>query len=115
VPPDYGHLQINPTDGPLVFSYTVMNPLTSNYEPYRRRRGAMYYEMAAGEERFVFNTHYPRQAPLRVLQAARLGQVPFLRERADYTTILHCLPRLGFLTQPDEFPADAYLEERSRA
>lgn len=115
VPPDYGHLQINPTEGPLVFSYTVMDPLTSNYEPYRQRRGAMYYEMADGEERFVFNTRYPRRVPLRVLQAAKLEQVPFIQERADYATILHCLPRLGCLTQPDEFPADAYLEERSRA
>ena len=115
VPPDYGHLQINPTDGPLVFSYTVMNPLTSNYEPYRRQGGAIYYEMATGEERFVFNARYPRRVPLRILQASRLRQIPFLDERADYRAILNSLPQLGFLTQPDEFPISAYLEERSKA
>ena len=109
VPPDYGHLQINPTDGPLVFSYTVMHPLTSNYEPYRRRRGAIYYEMAGTEERFLFNPRYPRRLPLRVLQAAELRQLPFLEERADYPRILRCLPHLGFLTRPEEFPVEAYL------
>ncbi len=72
VPPDYGRLQINPTDGPLAFSYAVRHPLMSNYEPYRRFRGAIYYEMADGPERFVFNPRYPRRVPLRVIQAAKL-------------------------------------------
>jgi glucose-6-phosphate isomerase len=109
VPPDFGHLQINPTDGPLVFSYTVMNPLASNYEPYRRFHGATYYEMAEGAERFVFNPRYPRQVPLRILQAAALRQLPFLGEKPDYAEIRRCLPKLGFLTRPQDFPAEAYL------
>jgi glucose-6-phosphate isomerase, archaeal len=111
VPPDYGHLQINPTDGPLVFSYTVTNPLTSNYEPYRRFHGAMYFEMASGPERFVFNTRYPRRAPLRVVKAADLEQVPFLAEKADYSTVLRSLPKLGFLRNPCQFPPEAELKE----
>lgn len=109
VPPDYGHLQINPADGPLVFSYTVMSPLTSDYEPYRRRHGAMYYEMAEGPERFVFNKEYSGQAPLRILQAGRLRQLALLESRADYQWIRDHLPELSFLTDPDEFPADSHL------
>jgi glucose-6-phosphate isomerase len=109
VPPDYGHLQINPTDGPLVFSYTVAHPLVSNYEPYWQRRGAMYYEMAAGPERFVFNSRYPRRVRLRILQAAHLRQIPFLDGKVDYHRIRACLSQLVFLTRPEEFPLDAYL------
>jgi glucose-6-phosphate isomerase len=109
VPPDYGHLQINPTDGPLVFSYAVMHPLVSNYEPYRQRRGAIYYEMADGPERFVFNSRYPKRVPLRILQAAHLQQLAFLRAKADYHLIRECLPLLSFLTHPEEFPVDRYL------
>jgi len=109
VPPDYGHLQINPTNGPLVFSYTVAYPLVSNYEPYRQRRGAMYYEMADGSERFVFNSHYPKRLPLRILKAAQLRQFPFLAGKADYRRIRACLPKLSFLNRPEEFPAEAYL------
>lgn len=109
VPPDYGHLQINPTDGPLVFSYAVMNPLTSNYEPYRQRRGAIYYEMAEGSERFVFNPRYPQRVPLRTLRAADLRQLAFFNAKVDYHLIRECLPRLGFLTRPEEFPEHAFL------
>jgi len=109
VPPDYGHLQINPTDGPLVFSYTVKNPLTSNYEPYSRFHGAMYYEMAGRPGQFVFNPRYPRRVPLRILQSAELRQVPFLADKADYASILRCLPKLDFLSAPEEFPSEAYL------
>ena len=109
VPPDYGHLQINPADAPLAFSYTVMNPLTSNYEPYRRYRGAMYYEMAEGPERFAFNPRYPRRVPLRVIKAAMLRQVPLAGKKADYAAVRRSLPDLGFLTSPREFPSQAYL------
>lgn len=109
VPPDYGHLQINPTEGPLVFSYTVKNPLTSNYEPYRRFQGAMYYEMAETTARFVFNPRYPRRVPLRIVRAADFCQLPFLGTRANYAEIRRCLPKLGFVTRPQDFPADAYL------
>jgi glucose-6-phosphate isomerase len=109
VPPDYGHLQINPTNGPLVFSYTVAHPLVSNYEPYRQRRGAIYYEMAADPARFVFNSHYPRRVPLRIIQAEHLRQIPFLTGKIDYHRIKACLPELLFLSRPEEFPLDAYL------
>jgi glucose-6-phosphate isomerase len=109
VPPDYGHLQINPGDGPLIFSYTVASPLVSNYEPYRQRRGGIYYEMAVGPERFMFNCQYPRRVPLRILQAAHLGQIPSLAGAVDYHRIRACLPQLVFLTRPEEFPVDAYL------
>ena len=109
VPPDYGHLQINPTNDPLIFSYTVAHPLVSNYEPYRQSRGAMYYEMAAGPERYVFNSHYPSRLPLRIFQAEHLRQFPFLAGKADYRKIKACLPQLSFLSRPEEFPAHAYL------
>jgi len=109
VPPDYGHLQINPTNGPLVFSYTVASPLTSNYEPYRRFHGAMYYEMAGAGQRFVFNTRYPQQVPLRVLKAASLRQLPFLGEKVDYANVKRHLAKLDFLVSANEFPAQAHL------
>jgi glucose-6-phosphate isomerase len=108
VPPDYGHLQINPTAGPLLFSYTVKNPLTSNYEPYRRLHGAMYYEMADARQRFVFNPRYKRRVPLRIIHAAKLQQLPFLEKVPDYAEIRRCLPKLGFLARPRGFPSGAY-------
>ena len=93
----------------MIFSYTVRNPLVSNYEPYRQRRGAIYFEMASGRERFSFNSRYPRRVPLRILEAKTLRQAPFLVGRADYRCVRAFLPQLPFLTRPEEFPPDAYL------
>lgn len=109
VPPDYGHLQINPGPGPLAFSYAVMDGLKGEYEPFRRRRGAIYYEMAAGAERFVFNRCYEKKVPLRVVKAGEICQLPFPNDAVTYQKILGHLPELGFLTDPTKFPDTARL------
>ncbi|MBE0652280.1 MAG: hypothetical protein IH594_00690, partial [Bacteroidales bacterium] len=71
VPPDYGHLQINPTNEPLIFSYVVMDGMAGVYDPFKEMKGAMYYEMDAADEskRYIFNTNYPEKAPLRIINA----------------------------------------------
>jgi glucose-6-phosphate isomerase len=109
VPPDYGHLQINPSPEPLVFSYAVMDGMKGQYEAFKARRGAVYYEMANGEDRYVFNTRYGTQVPLRVLRAADLRQLPELNEKVTYQGIRDRLPELRFLTDPTVFPESARL------
>lgn len=111
VPPDYGHLQINPGSEPLVFSYTVMNGLKGDYSPFRRRRGAVYYEMAEGPDRYVFNPRYDSQLPLRIMRAADLHQIPGLNGDASYPAIRDRLPEMGWLTDPTAFVASAGLQE----
>jgi oxalate decarboxylase/phosphoglucose isomerase-like protein (cupin superfamily) len=109
VPPDYGHLQINPSPQPLVFSYAVRDGMKGQYDPFRARRGAVYYEMANGQARYVFNACYPTQVPLRVLRAADLCQLPELNEKVTYQAIRDRLPELSFLTDPTLFPESARL------
>ncbi len=111
VPPDYGHLQINPGDVPLIFSYAVMQGMNGVYEPFRRRRGAIYYEMADESQRYVFNNHYKDRVPLRILKASELCQVPLLANGATYHTIRDLLPQLAFLTDPALYPETAHLHE----
>jgi glucose-6-phosphate isomerase, archaeal len=113
VPPDYGHLQINPTPEPLVFSYTVMDGMQGVYAPFRERRGAIYYEMAHGPERFVFNRRYPSEIPLRFVHASDICQLPILAA-CNYHTIRDHLPQLPFLTDPARFPASAHLDGGNR-
>lgn len=111
VPPDYGHLQINPAAEPLVFSYAVMDGMKGVYAPFRERRGAIYYEMAEGPERFVFNRRYPSEIPLRFVRASEMCQVPLLDSPCTYQTIRDHLPQLRFLTDPTWFPETAHLPE----
>jgi glucose-6-phosphate isomerase, archaeal len=109
VPPDYGHLQINPSDEPLIFSYTVMQGMNGVYQPFRQRRGAIYYEMADGSEHYVFNTRYADKMPLRIVKASEICQVPLLSKGASYHAIRDLLPELAFLTDPTLYPDNAHL------
>lgn len=109
VPPGYGHLQINPSPKPLVFSYAVMGGMNGQYDPFKARRGAVYYEMAGGQDRFVFNRRYGARVPLRMVRAAGIRQFPELNTRVTYQVIRDRLPELGFLTDPTAFPESAWL------
>jgi hypothetical protein len=109
VPPDYGHLQINPTPEPLVFSYAVMGGMQGCYDPFKARRGAIYYELADPHESFVFNPRYGAQLPLRRLRAADLRQLPELNDGVTYQAIRDRLGALPFLTDPTAFPESAGL------
>jgi len=109
VPPDYGHLQINPGPEPLVFSYVVMDGMKGVYDPFKERGGAMYYEMADEKNRYVFNQRYGAKLPLRVVRAAEVCQLPWLKAGVTYKAVRDRLPELKFLTDPAAFPASARL------
>ena len=109
VPPDYGHLQINPGPEPLVFSYAVMDGMKGVYDPFKERGGAMYFEMADERNRYVFNPRYGARLPLRVVRAAELRQLPWLKAGVTYKVVRDRLPELRFLTDPAAFPASARL------
>lgn len=109
VPPDYGHLQINPSQEPLIFSYVVMDGMQGVYEPYQKMQGAMYYVLDDSEKPYRLNEKYASPVGLRVLQASDLNQHPLLQRPVTYHSVLSQLDELGFITRPDQFPADAYL------
>ena len=109
VPPDYGHLQINPAPEPLVFSYAVMDGMKGCYDPFKERRGAAYYVMSDAKDRYVFNTRYGEKMPLRTVRAAEICQLAELDQRVTYQTIRDRLPELKFLTDPAAFPESASL------
>ncbi len=109
VPPDYGHLQINPSPEPLVFSYAVMDEMKGRYDPFKQRQGAIYYEMAERGGEYIFNTNYPDRLPLRILRAADLCQLPELNDKVTYQAIRDRLSQLPFLTDPTLFPKSAAL------
>lgn len=111
VPPDYGHLQINVGSEPLIFSYAVMDGMSGVYDPFKNKGGAMYYEMSGdtGLDRYVFNSNYRQQVPLRIIKAGEICQLSFLNENVTYQTVRDNLGRLQFLTDPELFPKNAAL------
>ena len=86
-----------------------MDGMKGVYEPFRKRKGAIYYEMAEGPERYVFNTNYIKRIPLRFIRAGAICQLPYLNEEVTYQKIRDNLYELRFLTDPTNFPGSAML------
>ncbi len=107
VPPNFGHVTINPGPGPLVMGNWVEATFASIYEPFAGRRGGCYYEFARGLEP---NPRYGRPVPLRRLSASE-----FAREcppgealwrssgKPLYLAGARDPARLGFLTEPETY------------
>lgn len=109
VPPNYGHLQINPAPEPLVFSYAVMDNMKGVYDPYKARQGAAFYVMADPDTPFVRNENYTPRLELRIVKAADICQVPEVNDNVTYQLIRDRLPELPYLTDPTAFPESAML------
>lgn len=71
VPPNYGHVTINPTPNTLVMSNLVSSSFGSIYSDFRKNRGAAYYLMEGGD--LVHNPNYFVQKNERV-RAAQFNQ-----------------------------------------
>ncbi len=58
IPPNYGHITVNPGPGTLVMANLVAKGFDSIYEPIGERGGAAYYLLSDGSR--VKNTNYAR-------------------------------------------------------
>jgi len=65
--------------------------------------------MADEQNRFVLNPRYGTQLPLRMVRAADICQLPWLKTGVTYEVIRDRLSELKFLTDPMAFPASAQL------
>lgn len=79
IPPDYGHVTINPGHDWLVIANLVAYGWDSTYALYKARRGAAYYALMGREDTegymtplFAANPHYGTVPPLRWSEAGGL-------------------------------------------
>ncbi|MCR4398819.1 MAG: glucose-6-phosphate isomerase [Firmicutes bacterium] len=104
IPPGYGHVTINPGEGPLVMTNCVASTFSSEYEQYRITRGAAYYEVESGNRgMFVPNDRYrlkPAPRLVKPVDAPALGLhagVPL------YRCFTSEPERFAFLERPQDF------------
>jgi len=73
MPPNYGHITINPKKKPLVMANLVSSEFSSVYGEYKVKKGGIYYELANGE--FIRNENYQENVPLVIRNADGKGDI----------------------------------------
>ena len=99
IPPNYGHVTINPSEKTLIMTNLVSNEFQSLYEPYREHRGAAYFELKDGT--FKENENYGGLPLLRRFRAERRKQFPANRD--IYTLFVENPDLFKFLNEPEEY------------
>ena len=84
IPPNYGHVTINPSETTLKMANWVARTFSSIYEPIRVKGGAAYFELTNGE--FIKNKKYGSVPDIRFLKPEDtwLKQIKLNNEVAMY-------------------------------
>ncbi len=99
IPPDYGHVTINPEDKPLKMANWVSRNFKSIYEPYTERRGACYYYTTDG---WLKNEKY-EQIPELEIAKCDFEDVLGLSKDEEMYSLVDDLKKLDFLNNPDKY------------
>jgi glucose-6-phosphate isomerase len=98
--PGYGHITINPGPEPLVMSNVTADGFSSIYEPFAKRKGAAFYELADG--RWERNLHYEEIIPRRAV-AIEVPEFGLSKDLPLYQSITKYPEKFDFLVNPDKY------------
>lgn len=69
MPPDYGHVAVNPGNEPLVLANWIADGCASDYKTMLEYGGGVYFEKKSnGSYRFIKNRHYKKIPTLRMIK-----------------------------------------------
>ncbi|MFZ0011389.1 MAG: glucose-6-phosphate isomerase family protein [Halobacteriota archaeon] len=102
VPPNYGHVTVNPSERTLKMANWVCRSFESLYEPYAKLRGAAYYELING--RLLHNRAYHDVAEIRVAYPVEVPDYGLVKRKPMYELIEEPY-LLEFLTAPERHTA----------
>lgn len=94
IPPDYGHVTINPGTGVLKMANLVSNDFNSEYIEYERLRGGAYYFLEG--RRWIRNPNYENLPEIRFL-------APSKKFQSGIINMLKDPKKLEFLQKPEKF------------
>jgi len=100
IPPDYGHVAINPSNKELKMCNWVARDFSSIYGPIKEKGGAAYFELTTG---FVKNENYGDVPEMRFLKPANFPDVGLNKNREMYGLIRKDPKLLEFLTKPQDY------------
>lgn len=100
VPPNYGHVTINPSNKELKMANWVSRNFSSIYDPYRNCRGAAYFELTNGS--IIKNENYKNLPEIRHLKPTNLSQVGFYKNKEMYG-LIRDVEKLTYLNNPQDY------------
>ncbi len=104
IPPNYGHITINPGDDFLVMSNWVASDFSSVYEPLEKLGGGAYFEVEVdGRAQFEANPKYSNLPPLRKVPVVELRRFDLVKEVPMYQIFLRDPDKLDFLINPEKY------------
>ncbi len=106
IPPGYGHILVNPGPGWLVTSNWVSSRFASEYDLYKKAKGAAYFLTvdATGRTEYLKNPFFKKLAPIRFAQSAKILDRFGLEEgNPIYNIIAGDALKLDFLNHPDNY------------
>ena len=102
VPPNYGHVTINPSQRTLKMANWVCRSFNSVYEPYAKLRGGAYYELING--RLLHNKAYHNVPEIRVAYPTEVPDQGLIKRKPMYELVEEPY-LLAFLTAPEAHAA----------
>ena len=100
MPPNYGHITINPSNKELKMSNLVSSKFKSDYSLYKIMKGGAYYEFKDG---CVKNPAYKNLPELRIVEAKKIQQIGLGKNEELYSLVKKDLSALGFLNKPQDY------------
>ena len=99
IPPNYGHVTINPGEETLVMANWLEKNFSSDYGAFKNNQGAMYFET---EEGWLANQNYEK---VLEREEGRPKNVPEfgLTDEPMYLTGINAPEKLDFLKNPDNY------------
>ena len=100
VPPNYGHVTINPSNKVLKMANWVSREFSSVYEPYKELGGAAYFELIKGK--LITNNRYEHLPEIRNLKPTNISKIGFKKGKEMYG-LIRDVKKLDFLNSPHDF------------
>ncbi len=100
IPPNYGHVTINPGKGMLLIANWIERNFRSDYGDYKGKKGAMYFETKEGWKK---NPNYKNVPEIKKIRVKDVPDFGLFRGNPMYETGIEDLGRLDFLKSPGKY------------
>lgn len=115
IPPQFGHILINPGPEYLVTSNWVSSEFSSEYDLYKKAQGAAYFvTLNKAKVDFIANAYFTHLPEIKFVTVVKCIDKFGLLKGAPIYPIINDAKRLDFLNRPLDFDyADVFVEDTS--